>query len=403
MTTDDLYKSSELLEKASKLREKLIEWRRDFHQHPELGFEEFRTSEIVAEHLASLGLEVQRGVGKTGVVATLRGTGPGPTIALRADMDGLPMDDQKQVPYRSQVPGKAHACGHDAHTSILMGTAQFLIEQNIPFKGNIKFLFQPAEEGLAGAEAMIKDGVLDNPKVDAIAGLHVFYGVPTGRVTVVRGVAMAASDRITIKVIGKGGHAAHPHRSVDSVSVTAEVISALQHIVSRQTDPLESAVITIGQIQGGSASNIIAPEVVLNGTVRTLNESIRKEMPERIERVVKGVTEALGATYEFTYKMGYPTVINDDGMVDLMWSAAEEVLGKGKVELVKPSMGGEDFAYYTHHVPGVFFRLGAGSAEKNIEYPHHHPLFDIDEDALPIGVAMLSQIALTYLEKNTQK
>lgn len=398
-----IYKSSEILAEASKLRDKLTEWRRDFHQHPELGFEEIRTSGIVADHLEKLGLEVQRGIGKTGVVATLHGTEPGPTIALRADMDALPMDDQKQVPYRSQVPGKAHTCGHDAHTSILMGTAQFLTEKKIPFKGNIKFIFQPAEEGLAGAEAMIRDGVLENPKVDAIAGLHVFYGVPTGRVTVTRGVAMAAADMITIKIIGKGGHAAHPHRSIDSVSVTAEVLSALQHIVSRQTDPLESAVITIGQINGGSAHNIIAPEVVMHGTVRTLNEAIRKEMPARIERVIKGVTEALGATYEFEYVMGYPTVSNDDSMVDLMWDAATQVLGGSKAELANPSMGGEDFAYYTHHVPGVFFRLGVGSDAKNIEYPHHHPLFDIDEDALPIGVAMLSQIALTYLEKKQQQ
>jgi len=401
--TLSIYQSSALLAEASKLRDKLTEWRRDFHQHPELGFEEIRTSGIVAEHLEKLGLEVQRGVGKTGVVATLHGTQPGPTIALRADMDALPMQDQKQVPYRSQVPGKAHTCGHDAHTSILMGTAQFLVEQKIPFKGNIKFIFQPAEEGLAGAQAMIEDGVLENPKVDAIAGLHVFYGAPTGRVTVVRGVAMAAADRIAIKIIGKGGHAAHPHRSIDSVSVTAEVLSALQHIVSRQVDPLQSAVITIGQINGGTASNIIAPEVVMKGTVRTLNEAIRSEMPARIEKVIKGVTEALGASYEFEYTRGYPTVSNDDVMVDHMWEAATKVLGGSKVELSLPSMGGEDFSYYTHHVPGVFFRLGVGSDEKNIEYPHHHPLFDIDEDGLPIGVAMLTQIALTYLEKTTDK
>ncbi|MDF2679807.1 MAG: amidohydrolase, partial [Brevibacillus sp.] len=265
-----LYRSSEILAKASALKEEVTAWRRDFHQNPELGFEELRTSELVAKHLERLGLEVRRGVGRTGVVGLLRGRQPGPTIGLRADMDALPIQDQKEAAYRSTVPGKMHACGHDAHTSILMGAAQFLSQQVRPEKGNIAFVFQPAEEGLGGASEMIKDGLLSAYNIEAMAGLHVFPGMPTGQISAVRGVSCAAADRIRINIIGRGGHAAHPHQAIDSVAVTAEVLSALQHIASRQVNPLDPIVITIGKIQGGSASNVIAPEVELLGTVRTL-------------------------------------------------------------------------------------------------------------------------------------
>ncbi|WP_134702430.1 M20 family metallopeptidase [Ammoniphilus sp. YIM 78166] len=390
-----------LLEQANRLKEQVIAWRRDFHQHPELSFEEVRTSQAVAKHLQNLGLEVQTGVGRTGVVGVLRGKEPGPTIALRADMDALPMQDQKNVAYQSTVPGKMHACGHDAHTSIVMGAAQFLTQVMPPQKGNIKFIFQPAEEGGGGARVMMDDGVLQNPKVDAIAGLHVFPAVPTGSITAVKGVGCAAADFIGMKIMGKGGHAAHPHTAVDSITVTAQVITALQHIASRQVDPLDSVVITIGTINGGAANNIIAQEVSLTGTVRTLNPALREQMPGKIEQVIKGVTEAMGATYEFTYEMGYPSIINDDQMVELVLQTADQVLGQGKWSLVKPSMGGEDFSYYTHEVPGVFFRLGVGNPEKNTTYPLHHPLFDVDEDALPIGIALLSATALNYLNRNT--
>jgi amidohydrolase len=392
-----LYRSSEILAKASALREQVIRWRRDFHQHPELGFEEKRTSEIVTRHLQSLGLEVRAGIGRTGVVGVLRGEEPGPVIGLRADMDALPIQDQKSVPYRSTVSNKMHACGHDAHTSILMGAAQFLTQVNRPKRGTVVFVFQPAEEGLGGAQAMIEDGLLREYGIQAMAGLHVFPGIPTGSITAVRGVGCAAADRIRINIIGRGGHAAHPHLAVDSVAVTAEVISALQQITSRQVDPLDSVVITIGSIHGGSAHHVIAPEVELLGTVRTLNPALREQMPQRIEKVVDGITTALGATYEFSYEFGYPSIINDDKMVDLLLQTSDQVLGPGKSQLVKPSMGGEDFSYYTHHVPGVFFRLGVGNPDKNTLYPLHHPLFDIDEDALPIGIAMLSALALNYL------
>ncbi|WP_339185671.1 amidohydrolase [Brevibacillus sp. FSL K6-6036] len=397
--TRALYQTSEILAKASVLREQIVAWRRDFHQNPELSFEENRTSDIVAGHLEKLGLEVKRGLGRTGVVGILRGKQPGLTIGLRADMDALPIHDQKDVAYRSTVDGKMHACGHDAHTSMLMGAAQFLSQVERPEKGNVVFVFQPAEEGGGGAQVMIEDGLLRETGIQAMAGLHVFPGVPVGRVTAVRGVGCAAADTIHIRVIGRGGHAAHPHLAVDSVAVAAEVISALQQIASRHVDPLDPIVITIGKIQGGTASNVIAPEVELFGTVRTLNPALREQMPERIEKVIAGVTQAFGATYAFDYELGYPSILNDDGMVDLLLKTSDDVLGEGKYQLVKPSMGGEDFSYYTHHVPGVFFRLGVGNEDKRTQYPLHHPLFDIDEDALPIGVAMLSAFALNYLRQ----
>ncbi|NOU55948.1 amidohydrolase [Brevibacillus borstelensis] len=397
--TPALYQTSEILAKASVLREQIVAWRRDFHQNPELSFEEKRTSDIVASHLEKLGLEVKRGLGRTGVVGILRGKQPGATIGLRADMDALPIHDQKDVAYRSTVDGKMHACGHDAHTSMLMGAAQFLSQVERPEKGNVVFVFQPAEEGGGGAQVMIEDGLLRETGIQAMAGLHVFPGVPVGRVTAVRGVGCAAADTIHIRVIGRGGHAAHPHLAVDSVAVTAEVISALQQIASRHVDPLDPIVITIGKIQGGTASNVIAPEVELFGTVRTLNPALREQMPERIEKVIAGVTQAFGATYAVDYEFGYPSILNDDGMVDLLLKTSDDVLGQGKYQLVKPSMGGEDFSYYTHHVPGVFFRLGVGNEDKRTQYPLHHPLFDIDEDALPIGVAMLSAFALNYLRQ----
>lgn len=386
-----------MLAKALNLKNKLIHWRRDFHQHPELGFEEFRTSDIVARYLEALGLDVRRGVGQTGVVGLLQGQEDGPTIALRADMDALPIEDQKQVDYRSKISGIAHACGHDAHTSILMGVAQVLVEHVTKIKGNVKFIFQPAEEGLGGAEAMIRDNVLLDPRVDAIAGLHVHNSIPTGHISAVRGVSCAAADQIWIKIIGKGGHAAYPHQTIDAISVAGEVISALQHITSRQIDPLDSIVITIGKIRGGSASNVIAPEVEMKGTVRTINPKLREEMPQRIKTVIHGVTSGLGASYEFNYQKGYPSIINDNALIDLLLETVDDVMGKNCWELGQPTMGSEDFSYYTQHVPGVFFRLGTGNKQKGSVHSGHHPAFDIDEDSLPIGVALLSAFALNYL------
>lgn len=386
-----------LLELSERLKARLIAWRRDFHQFPEIGFEEVRTSGIVAEHLRRLGLEVTTGVGKTGVVGLLRGEAPGPTVALRADMDALPIQDNKQAPYRSQIANKAHLCGHDAHTSMLMGAAELLVGLGKPKAGNIKFIFQPAEEGLAGAKAMMEDGVLENPKVDAIAGLHVYPGLDSGTIGFAKGVAFASVDSARIKIVGKGGHAARPHEAVDAIAAAAQVVTALQNIPSRMIDPLETAVVTIGKISGGYMGAAIAPEVEMLGSIRTLSPEVRNRMPELIERVVRGTTEAFGAGYELDYEIGYPVVRNDEAMVDLVAEASERLFGEKRWSSIKPSTGGEDFAYYSEAVPAAFFRLGTGNSDNKTRFPLHHPDFDLDENALPCGTAMLSAVALHYL------
>ncbi len=390
-------KQQRILESAKRLEAQMIAWRRDFHQHPELGYEEVRTSGIVANHLRSLGLETRTGVGGTGVVGLLRGDHPGPTILLRADMDALPIPDAKSVSYRSTVEGKAHLCGHDAHTAMLMGAAQLLAERGL-HRGNVKFMFQPAEEGGAGADAMIRDGLLEDPKVDAAAALHVTPLMSVGHVGAARGSAWAATNPLKIKIIGKGGHAAGPHHTVDAIAVAAQVVTALQHIASRQVDPLDPVVVTIAKINGGFAYNAIAPEVELGGTVRTLNPQLREVMKEKIEKIVKGVTDAFGASYELELKDGYPVVVNDDAMFDLFTATCEEVLGSNGMEGVRPTMGGEDFAYVARQVPAVMFRLGTRSGEET-SYSLHHPSFDLDESAMPLGTAMLATLAINYLER----
>ncbi|PYI50772.1 M20 metallopeptidase family protein [Paenibacillus flagellatus] len=388
-------KGSGLREEAAALLDSLVAWRRDFHRHPELGFEEHRTSSIVADHLRTLGLEVRTGVGKTGVVGLLRGAEPGPTLLLRADMDALPIPDGKDTNYASTATGKAHLCGHDAHTSMLMGTARLLAERGLP-RGSVKFAFQPAEEGSAGAKAMIEDGVLDDPKVDAAAALHVWPFLPTGRLGLAGGAAWAASDTIKIRIVGRSGHAAYPHQTIDPIPVAAQAITALQHIASRQVDPLDSVVVTIGQINGGYTRNVIAPEVEMTGTVRTLNPAVRERMEATIATVLKGTAEAHGAAYELEYRYGYPMVINDDDMAGLLTRTSAELLGEGGLERLKPTMGAEDFSFIAERVPSVMFRLGTRGGERS-GYPLHHPLFDLDESAMPVGVAMLSAFALNFL------
>ncbi|WP_223155047.1 M20 metallopeptidase family protein [Alkalibacillus aidingensis] len=392
---------NELLQEAQKLQEQLTSWRRDFHQHPELGFEEKRTSKIVADYLETLGLEVDRDVAGTGVIALLRGENPGPTVGLRADMDALPIHEQSDAPYRSTVDGKMHACGHDAHTAILMGAATVLSKQGLNH-GNIKFVFQPAEEGRGGAAAMIEAGCLENPDVDVMAGLHVNTGIDTGSITVTEDrVGCGSADFFTIEVKGSGGHAAHPHQTVDSIGVTSEVISSIQQIVSRQVAPNDAAVITIGTIEGGTASNVIAPSVKMTGTVRTLNPDVRLEIPKKMEQVINGVTSAFGASYDLDYQYLFPSILNDFSLRDVVERVADQVLGEGHCTREKSGLGGEDFAFYTEKVPSIFFRLGVGNDEMT-RYPGHHPSFDIDEEALPYGSAMLSKFALQYIEENTK-
>ena len=387
-----------LKEKISEMRDWLVEIRRTIHMHPELGFEEVETSRLVSEWLQKFGLDVKRGMAKTGVVGLLKGRKPGKTVAIRADMDALLMEEVHKVPYASKIKGKMHACGHDAHVTILLGVAKFFSSIADQVKGNIKWIFQPAEEGGGGGRIMVEEGVLENPKVDAIFGAHVFPSLPVGKVGIYEREGLAAADRFTIKIIGKGGHAASPHLSRDPILAAGHLITQIHSIVSRNVNPLESGVITIGKVNGGTASNIIPDEVELIGTVRSLNSQVREELKSRIEEVTQGVTRSFSMEYRFDFEYGYPVLINDSEMSKLVGLACSKGIGKENVEVVKPSMGGEDFAYYLEKVPGSFFRLGCRNEEKGIIHPYHSSLFDIDEKVLPFGVEMFIRIIDQYLE-----
>ncbi len=392
---------STILERAKALAPEFVAFRRDFHKHPEFGLEEERTSAIVADYLKSLGIEVIHPVlEKSGVLGILRGGKLGKTVALRADIDALSIPEQSGVPYASTIPGKMHACGHDGHTATLMGVAKLLSEMKDEIPGTVKFFFQPAEEGPGGALPMIEAGVMENPHVDAAMGLHLGTDLPTGHIGVRAGANSAGTDSIEIKITGKGGHGAHPHKSIDAIVAAGHVIVALQTIASREIDPLGSVVLTLGTVNGGYRGNVIADTVVFTGTVRTLDPEVRASMPGRIERILDGVCSAFRAKFELTYNNGYPSVINDAGMADLLESVGQRVLGADKVHRVpNPSMGGEDFAYFAEKAPSVFFRLGAANEAKECIYPGHHPKYNFDEDAIPVGMAVLTEAALEFLKK----
>lgn len=380
------------------IEDDLIKIRRDFHMNPELGMEEYRTSQIVGEILEGLGLEVKRNIANTGVVGLLAGGSGGKTIALRADMDALPIQDEKKVVYASRIPGKMHACGHDAHTAILLGTAMVLSRIKDRLKGSVKFIFQPAEETVGGAEPMIKEGVLENPKVDAIFGLHMAPDIETGRIGVKYGMANASSDTFRIVVKGRAAHGASPHLGVDAIAVTAQVINCLQLLISREVDPLDSAVLTIGTINGGTQSNIICDRVQMTGTLRSLNPVVRKRIIERVKQLLTGITQNFGGDCLLSLTPGYPPLLNHSEMVELVERAAKGVIGgENIIRISRPSMGVEDFAYFLQKVPGAFWRLGCRNPGKNIEHPGHNPVFDIDEDALAIGVAVHVKTVMEFL------
>jgi amidohydrolase len=382
------------------MAEELAATRRDFHMHPELGYEERRTAGIVAARLRELGLEIREGVAETGVIGLLRGGRPGPTVLLRADMDALPIQEASEVPYRSRTPGVMHACGHDGHTAILLGTARVLATQRERLPGTVKFVFQPAEEGGAGADRMIAAGALENPTVDAAFGLHLWNFGPIGAIGVREGPMMACSDAFDLTVRGQGGHAAAPHRAIDPVVTAAHLIVALQSLVSRETDPLQSAVVTVGRIQGGDARNVIPDQVLLQGTVRTFDPALRQAMPQRLERIARGVTEAFGGKYELSYRFGYPCLVNDAAMAEVVRAAARPVVGEEHVVVAPPVMGAEDMSYFLQRVPGCFFRVGSANAERGLTRPHHNPCFDFDEAALPIGVEVLAGAARRFLDQS---
>ena len=389
-----------LKEKISEMKDWLVEIRRRIHMYPELGFEETETSKLVSEWLERFGFQVKKGWAKTGVVGLLEGRGPGKTVAIRADMDGLPLEEANPVPYVSKIKGKMHACGHDAHVAILLGVARFFSSIRNQVEGNIKWIFQPAEEGGGGGRVMVEEGVLENPKVDAIFGAHVFPFLPTGKVGIYEREGLAATDRFTIHILGKGGHAAAPHVSKDPILAAGHLITQIHAIVSRNINPLDSAVITIGKVSGGTTFNIIPDEVELLGTVRSLNPQAREELKVRIEQVIQGVVCSLGMDYRLDYRHGYPALVNDPEMSRLVASACSEGIGEKNVEVLKPSMGGEDFAYYLERCPGSFFRLGCRNEEKGIVHPYHSSLFNIDEEVLPFGVEMFVRIINRYLGLN---
>jgi amidohydrolase len=381
----------------------LVSTRRDLHQHPELGLREKRTAGIVAERLQQLKFdEVRTGVGVTGVVGILKGGKPGKTVAIRADMDALPIPELIDVPYKSTVANVKHACGHDAHVSIGLGVATVLAAMRAQIPGTVVFVFQPAEEGdpdggRTGALRMLDDGLFTSPKPDAVFGLHVLPQIEIGRIGYNVGGAMAASDRFTLTITGKKTHGAYPHTGIDPLPIAAQVIMAFQTIVSRQRNAVEPAVVSVGSIHGGNRFNILADSVQMEGTVRTLTKDGPAWVKERMHGILKGLTSAYGASYELVYNEGAPVTYNEPALADASVPALASIVGKDRVFSPPPQMGAEDFAYYQQKMPGFFFFLGVGNPAKKITAMVHTEYFDIDEDALPIGVRALSTVALDYL------
>lgn len=376
MTTD---------EAIAEVRQEVLGWRRHLHQNPELSFLEQDTARFVEDTLKSLpGLDVTRPTA-TSVMARLHTGRPGKVLAIRADMDGLPIPEENDFEFRSQRPDVMHACGHDAHTAMLLGAAKVLSGMADQLSGEVRFLFQHAEELFpGGADEMIRAGVMDG--VDLVIGAHVWSPLEVGKVGIVYGPAMAGPDTFWITIAGKGGHAALPHQTVDPIAVGAQLVSGLQHIVSRAVDPLDTLVVSVTQFVAGTTHNVIPGSAQMQGTVRTFDPALRERIPQLMERFVKGITHAHGATYEFRYEKGYRVVVNEPTVTTLVEQTAREALGDAAIESMKPNMGGEDFSAFQEQAAGCFFFIGAGNPAKGIIHPHHHPRFTIDEDALEIGV-----------------
>jgi amidohydrolase len=383
---------------ALRLRDEVIRLRRDFHAHPELGFMEHRTAGIIARYCAELGLEVRTGMARTGVTALLRGALPGRTVMLRADMDALPIQERTEVDYRSTAPGVMHACGHDGHMAILLGTASLLASHRESLRGNVLFVFQPAEENLGGARLMIEEGALGSPAVDAAFGLHLISILPRGYIGTCRGPFMAAMDTFTIRVRGRSGHSAMPDGSVDAISLSARIIAGLGEGVRQGLPPGSRHLVNIGMVHGGSAPNIVADLVEMEGTVRCLDEQDHPEIRVLMEAFLRNTAQAGGGFCELVYEQGYPLTVNDPAMTEIVMAAGSLVVGGDHVMDLPPSMASEDMSFYLQEVPGCFFFVGAGSPDAADNTPHHNPLFTIDENALDIGLKMLALTAVRFLE-----
>lgn len=390
-------------EPALKIKDKLVEFRRDFHSHPELSFEEKRTNEVIRKFLQDNGIEIQEVNSGYSVVGIIRGKHPGKTFAIRADIDALPITELNDVCYKSQCDGVMHACGHDGHTASLMGVALLLNEVKDQLHGNVKLFFQAAEEKIpGGAKSLVEHGALENPHVDAVMGYHVNTGLPVGKIAFGAGPGAASSDTYKFKIIGHGGHGAYPHATVDPIVAAAYFITNLQTIVSRNVEPVQGAVITIGSIHGGQKENVIPDEVEMLATVRSLDNGVRDLLHKRIQEMCAATEVMYNCTVEYEVEMGYPVLVNDGAFVEqYAFPSTVKVIGEENViKMNGASMGGEDFAYYLLERPGCFGILGAGNPEKGLTSGGHTATFDIDEDCLWRGAATLAQTAFDYLEAN---
>jgi len=388
----------DFLAEAQELFESTRYLRRDFHRHPELAFQEVRTAGIVARELNALGLEVHSGIAKTGVVALLEGARPGPVLLLRFDMDALPIVEETGAEYASQNPGVMHACGHDGHTAIGLSVARLLNKHRQELSGTVKLVFQPAEEGFGGAETMIAEGVLDNPKPELTLALHLWNHAPVGWLGIASGPTMAAAEVLRIKITGKGGHGAMPHEAVDPVLASAHVLTALQSVVSRNVPPLQSAVISVSMLRAGEAFNVIPPQVEMQGTIRTFDPAVRELVVQRVHQVVEQTASALGCQAEVEVKSLTPAVINDPSIAERVAKVAADLLPGSQIDRHCQAMGSEDMAFMMREVPGCYFFVGSANDAKGLNASHHHPKFDIDEDVLPQAVALMTAAAYDYLK-----
>jgi amidohydrolase len=388
----------EVKKRVEEIFDEIVKIRRDIHKHPELGLEENRTSKVIKEFLGKYNIENYTCAG-TGVVGIIKGKKPGKTIGLRADMDALPIQEDTDLEFKSVYEGKMHACGHDAHTSILLGVGKILKEMEEELEGNVKLFFQPAEETVGGALPMIEEGCMKDPKVDYVLGLHVFPSLETGYIEVKYDKMNASTDEFTVRVKGQSGHGAYPHNSTDAIVISGHVITGLQTMVSRNISPLDSVVFTIGTIKGGTGGNIIADKVEMTGTLRTLDEEQRKKAKKKISQIVENIAKAYDGVGEVEFIEGYKALTNNDDVVKIVENKAKELLGPEKVRVGKnPSMGAEDFSYFADEAKGAFFSLGCGNKEKNIIYNGHHPKFQIDEECLKVGMMLQIENTLELLK-----
>ncbi len=385
---------------AEELLAELVEWRRDFHRNPELGFEEVRTAGVVAAHLQEQGLEVSTGIGKTGVIAMVEPDGldeSSETVLLRFDMDALPIHEETGLPFASQNPGVMHACGHDGHTAIGMGVAKLLARHRNELPGRVKLVFQPAEEGLGGALAMIEDGALDEPHPATSYGLHLWSRLPYKQVVVQPGPLWAAADIFTLTIRGQGGHGATPHDTIDATYVASQVVVALQSIVARNVNPTDTAVVTVGSFHSGTAGNVISEQAVLKGTMRSFEPEVRDLLRERLDEICAGICQAMGATYKIAMQSCVPPTVNSKAGARLMEVAASGVVGDENVAQIPPMMVGEDMAEFLNRAPGCFVLVGAANPDEGFYSPHHSPTFDFEESVMPTGVALLTEAAFAQL------